>query len=108
MGRISTRRQFQLLAKPHRRAVAGPLRFTYTPDPNGCGEFVVAFAIGRKVGGAVVRNRIRRRLRHILKDVDPRPVSGLYLIRCGVETSEATYEQLRTFVVDALKKIHER
>lgn len=37
------------------------LRFQVFPDPTtGC---LVAFAAGRKLGGAVVRNRCKRRLR---------------------------------------------
>lgn len=38
------------------------------PDPDSASEHRVAFAIGRPVGGAVVRNRLRRRLRACLVD----------------------------------------
>ena len=41
---------------------------------------MVAFAIGKKVGGAVVRNRLRRRLREVIRRYSELP-SGAYLIR---------------------------
>ena len=62
----------------------------------------VAYAISRKVGGAVVRNRIRRRLRALVDGLDP-PRSGSYLIRCGLETGQLSYEQLQHHLYRALE-----
>ncbi len=44
----------------------------------------MAYAISRTVGGAVVRNRIRRRLRVLMTDLSDRvdgPMGGDFLIR---------------------------
>jgi ribonuclease P protein component len=54
----------------------------------------VAFAIGRAVGSAVRRNRLRRRLRALLADSDVLP--GLYLIGAAPPASELTFDQLRS------------
>ena len=64
----------------------------------------VAFAIGRKVGGAVRRNRIRRRLRAVIDDLNPQPQPGSYLIRCDFETGSLDYEQLRYHLQRALER----
>ncbi len=45
-----------------RRAREGPLWCTWIPDPDAV-PARVAYAVGRNVGSAVVRNRLRRRLR---------------------------------------------
>jgi ribonuclease P protein component len=64
----------------------------------------VAFAIGRKVGNAVLRNRIRRRLRALLDDFNPQPKPGFYLIRCGLETGNLSYDELHNHLRKALER----
>jgi ribonuclease P protein component len=56
------------------------------PD-SSCAMPQVAFAIGRPVGTAVTRNRIRRRMRELLRQTPMTP--GLYLF--GI-TRDATAE----------------
>jgi ribonuclease P protein component len=56
----------------------------------------VAFAIGTTVGGAVVRNRIRRRVRAALRGllvVDRLP-AGTYLIGATTETAQMPWSKL--------------
>lgn len=64
----------------------------------GTGEVRVAYAIGRKVGAAVVRNRLRRRLREAVRDLD-RAAGGLppgaYLISLRPEAARLGYHDLR-------------
>lgn len=59
---------------------------------------MVAFAIGRACGPAVIRNRTRRRLRAALRaidQVDPLP-PGALLIGTKPAAVELTFEQLQT------------
>lgn len=55
---------------------------TYLPAPSGPPVPRVAFQIGRRTGGAVVRNRIRRRLRAALRELRQRDAlpGGTYLV----------------------------
>ena len=56
----------------------------------------MAYSIGRACGPAVNRNRLRRRLRAILREVDrnqPLP-AGLLLIGAHPGATELTFEQL--------------
>jgi ribonuclease P protein component len=64
----------------------------------------VAYAISRRIGGAVVRNRIRRRLRALVDGLDPLPQQGSYLIRCGNETGKLTYDELHHHLLIALER----
>lgn len=67
--RIRERRAFARLTAQGRRARAGVLWCTYVLDPPGNSTPPrVAFALGRALGPAVVRNRVRRQLRVILQD----------------------------------------
>jgi len=65
----------------------------------------VAYAISRKVGNAVVRNHIRRRLRALFDDLVPQPHPGNYLVRCGNETGNLTYDELRHHLIQALDRV---
>ena len=83
LWRISDRSTFQALRQRGRRARRGPLTVTWlAPDPGDDRPPRAGFAIGRSVGGAVVRNRIRRRLRAALRElqVDGRLPAGTYLL----------------------------
>jgi ribonuclease P protein component len=64
----------------------------------------VAYAISRRLGGAVVRNRIRRRLRALMDGLEPLPRPGSYLIRCGNETGNLTYDELHHHLHIALER----
>src|SRR5439155_4372807 len=71
--RIRDRATFVALARSRRRVRRGPITVTWAPGAPAEPPRV-AYAIGRRVGGAAVRNRIRRRLRTIVGDL--RPVLG--------------------------------
>ena len=75
--RIRERSAFTRLADEGRRTRAGVLWCTYIPDPVATPPRV-AYALGRAIGPAVVRNRLRRRLRAMLTTSTLPP--GFYLI----------------------------
>ena len=101
-GRIRTRRQFALLAKPTSRGQSGPLRISFVVPASDDSQVAVAYAISRKVGNAVVRNKIRRRLRALFDEFDPQPQSGIYLINCGFETGKLSHDELQQHLRQSL------
>lgn len=103
-GRVRTRRQFALFAKPTGRGQSGPLRISFVADPSAAATVNVAYAISRKVGNAVTRNQIRRRLRALFDDLQPRPLSGNYLIKCGNESGNLSYDDLRHHLSNAVER----
>lgn len=78
----------------------------YLPgDPDGAVE--VAFAIGRSVGNAVTRNRLRRRLRAHLHELDRqhRVPPGVYLVRAAPEAAELDFATLGHHLGRALARL---
>jgi ribonuclease P protein component len=67
----------------------------------------VGYGIGRAAGGAVVRNRVRRRLRAAVRaeaDVFP---PGWYLLSAGSAAATAEYGSLRASVHALVSQIRE-
>jgi ribonuclease P protein component len=103
--RLSRRDDFHALRHDGRWVRRGPLgiAFRQSIDP---GDVVrVAYAISRPVGTAVVRNRLRRRLRSILVEIERSSTgmpTGDDLVRVRPEASDATYNELRQCLTDAV------
>ena len=55
----------------------------------------VGFVVGRAVGNAVVRNQVKRRLRHAARArISLRPVGALLVVRAQPTAAAASYEEL--------------
>ena len=67
----------------------------------------MAYAINRRVGPAVVRNRVRRRLRAVLDDRRRRGrlAGGAYLVIVRPEAAERTQAQLEQIVEQVMQRI---
>lgn len=102
IGRIHTRSDFQRLRRDGRRVRIEPFWCSHLPDPTS-NTAQVAFAINRAVGNAVTRNRLRRRLRAVLTELDL--AGGLYLIGCTPKASELTFDQIRVVLAELPMKI---
>ena len=86
---------------------SGPLTVTWVPDgPEGPPR--VAYAIGKRVGGAVERNRLRRRLRSLVVELAPQLGSGAYLIGAAPEAVSMTHGELQSSLTTALQALHGR
>jgi len=74
------------------------------PSPDG--RCSVAFAIGRRTGSAVVRNRIRRRLRALLDELAPTGVvpTGALLLSAGPAVATAPFPTVRRDLLSALAR----
>ncbi len=109
-ARLVRRAEFQRAAKGERRntrclALQGVLR----PDADAAPGPRFGLTITKKVGCAVVRNRIRRRLRAAIKsspDLDARPTHD-YVIVARREALHADFQALRGELARAIRTIHE-
>jgi ribonuclease P protein component len=66
----------------------------------GDGDARVAFAVNRRVGPAVVRNRLRRRLRAAMRELDLS--GGAYLVAADPEAVRLEFSELRRHLAAAM------
>ena len=66
-------------------------------DARELGEAKIGLITSRRVGGAVVRNRVRRRLREIVREALPHLKRGIWVALIARKSaSEASYEAIRS------------
>ena len=66
----------------------------------------VGFVVSRAVGGAVVRNRVRRRLRHLVRDrLGYLPQHSLVVVRALPAAAEASFTTLGADLDVALDRV---
>ena len=73
-----------------------------------CHEGGVGLAAGRaeqQVGVAVVRNRVKRRLRECVRPLLPEMKNGLYVFVARPSAAECSYEKLNASVRSLVKKL---
>lgn len=78
---------------------------TYSAAAGTPGEVRAAYAVGRKVGGAVRRNLVRRRLRCLLGELAPGLAPGTYLVGAAGGAAEASFAELRSWLARALSSL---
>jgi ribonuclease P protein component len=100
--RIRDRATFEALRREGRRVRRGDVSVAYVPD--GGKHPRLAYGVGRKVGTAVVRNRVRRRLRSAAQEVArARGVApGAYLVTVRPGAADLPYARLRHDLDEAL------
>jgi ribonuclease P protein component len=87
-------------------ARSGPLTVSWLPDPSAMPP-ALAFAIGKRVGNAVVRNRLRRRLREAARRLEDLP-PGLYLIRVKPNATALSFQEITTNLSRAVRSLAEK
>ena len=107
LWRVRDRATFAELRRSGRRARSGPVTVTWLPGTPGEPPRL-AFAIGTKVGSAVVRNRLRRRIRSILAEAAGSLPPGTYLVGAGPGAVDLTYGDLRSTVLTAIAALPDR
>ena len=101
---IKENRDFRRIYGKGRSAVT-PFLVMYV-RPNRLGHNRLGVTVSTKIGGAVVRNRARRRLREVYRLAQPRMKQGYDLIlvaRCP--TAEVSYKKLTSAFEKACEKL---
>jgi ribonuclease P protein component len=65
----------------------------------------LGFAISKRVGGSVVRNRIRRRLRAAVAAANAPLTSGFYLISADASAATAPFHELEAAVANVFARV---
>ncbi len=104
---ITDRRTFARLNTDARLVRSGPLVLRILDD--GYDPPRLGFALGRKFGNAVVRNRARRRLRNaFIETVDEHPnLTGTFLVGAGRKAADASYAELRFWLGEGVAAAQE-
>jgi ribonuclease P protein component len=101
---VKSRRAFAQLRRSRRRAWSGPVRVQFLPAQESDEARRVAFAVPRKVGTAVDRNRFRRRLRAVVAETIASIPPGTYLVGVDQGVRELHFQELREKVIEAMQR----
>ncbi|MGB1506918.1 MAG: ribonuclease P protein component [Acidimicrobiales bacterium] len=102
--RLSGRPTFAELHARGTRTGRGPVRLVSCVDFSQ--RVRIGYAIPRSVGSAVVRNRLRRRLRAVLAELDNEAdlPGGNHLVRVSAPLTDWSHAKLRTTMADLMQR----
>ncbi len=105
--RLRKAEEFQRV-RARRRSWTHPLLVLFAAE-NGTAQSRVGIVAGRWVGNAVVRNRVKRRLRHLVRRrLAELPAASRLVVRALPPAAEATSEELDRDLGRALRRALER
>jgi ribonuclease P protein component len=94
LGRVTKRAEFQEFRRPDGKGRSGPIAASFVSQLDQDPPIRMAFAISKRCGGAVERNRLRRRLREAVSALSLPVGPGRYLIRVEPEATSLSYEEV--------------
>ena len=104
IGRIQGSEPFRRTRAEGTRVRSSLVWCTMLPDPS-LHRPHVGYAIGRSVGGAVTRTRIRRRLRALFAESGERLRPGWYVVGASPHAATCSSDRLRGDVDTVLAKL---
>ena len=103
--RLTASDRFREAARRGRRAGAATLVVHRTDDP-GATIPQVGFVVSRGVGNAVIRNRVQRRLRHLVREhLSALPPSAVLVVRALPDAATASSAELAADLETCLRRV---
>ena len=96
--RIRSQHTFDRFRTSGTTGASGPLRVKFVQQ-NSWSRAEVAYALGKKLGGAVVRNRLRAIVSTGAVGLSP----GAYLVSAGPAAAELSFDDLRSAMSQAVR-----
>ena len=103
-ARIEGRGRFAALVRTGRRAHRGVVTVHFLRADGEDDLVRVAYSVSRRVGGAVVRNTWRRRLRAIAAELTGELPAGCYLIALAPGVQQLTFQELKDQVGTTMRR----
>ena len=102
---MRTSEDFSLTVRRGTKAGRTHLVVHVLPDPSRAGAPEVGFIVSRAVGSAVVRNRVKRRLRHVMRfHVERLPAGARVVVRALPAAADAPTATLNAELDAALQR----
>ncbi len=98
--RLKKNGQFHYAYKKGKRQSSREMILYFAKAP----RLLVGFSVSKKNGNAVVRNRIKRRLREAFRPQIPFLKRGMYVFSVREAASDAGFSQLQRSMIDCLTK----
>lgn len=96
-ARLTESGAFRRAVRTGRRSGSRTVVVHWAPEgPEQPGTPQIGFVVSKAVGNAVVRNRVKRRLRHLTRELlTERPGRGVLVVRALPAAADASYDSLR-------------
>jgi len=104
--RLTSSEKFRQAVRGGRRAGATTLVVHLLSDSDAGTGPQVGFVVNKAVGNAVVRNRVKRRLRHLARErLTTLPGSCVLVVRALPRSAEATFAELAADLDRCLERV---
>ena len=107
VGPVRSRETFVDLRRSTSRGRSGPVSVSFVDRPEW-DRPQVAYAVNRKVGNAVQRNLLRRRMRAIVAAQAEKLQVGAYIVRSSPDGRLLEFNELKVAMSQALEKATSR
>jgi ribonuclease P protein component len=98
--------EFRRATREGRRAGTRTLVAHLWAADDSSGPARAGFVVSKAVGNAVIRNRVKRRLRHLAREqLGSLPGSAVLVVRALPPAADATYAELEADLASALSRV---